>query len=258
MLREAVESVIGQIYKNIEIIIVLTGADAATTRSAQDLQARYSIRIVATPALNLAATRNAGLEVARGEWVSFLDDDDIWLPEKLTKQMQMAREQRADLVTTNWIRFGEGMAEELWAPADRSPLPAGLDYRHALVRNNYVCTGALVKTQALRSLGGFDETMRACEDWDMWRRVALDHKIAYVAEGLMKVRVHTQNMSSNRWLMRRHIFKHLLKMGSELPGDLRRSLLFAWHYWTVYLVFDCLNSVSGDKLRYLLANRQRA
>jgi hypothetical protein len=90
------------------------------------------------------------------------------------------------------------------------------------VRNNYVCTGALVKTEVLRGLGGFDEAMRACEDWDMWRRVVLDHRIAYLDEGLMRVRVHNQNMSSNRWLMRRHIFKHLLKMSFELPADLRR------------------------------------
>jgi hypothetical protein len=73
--------------------------------------------------------------------------------------------------------------------------------------------------------------MRACEDWDMWRRVVLDHRIAYLDEGLMRGRVHNQNMSSNRWLMRRHIFKHLLKMSFELPADLRRSLVFAWHYW---------------------------
>ena len=57
--------------------------------------------------------------------------------------------------------------------------------------------------------------------------------------------------------MRRHIFRHLLKMGKESPGDLRRSLVFAWHYWTIYFVFDCFNSVTGDRLRPLLANRQR-
>jgi hypothetical protein len=90
--------------------------------------------------------------------------------------------------------------------------------------------------------------MRACEDWDMWRRVVLDHRIAYLDEGLMRGRVHNQNMSSNRWLMRRQIFKHLLKMSFELPADLRRSLVFAWHYWTIYFVFDCLNSVTGDGL----------
>jgi glycosyltransferase involved in cell wall biosynthesis len=229
LLREAVESVVAQ--RPVEIIIVLTGAIAATKTDAEGLSKRFPIHLVETAPLNLAATRNAGLAVAKGDWVSCLDDDDVWLPGKLAKQMQMARQQHADLVTTNWVRFGDGMVEELWAPRGKSPLPVGLDYRQAFVRNNYVCTGALVKTEVLRGLGGFDEAMRACEDWDMWRRVVLDHRIAYLDEGLMRVRVHNQNMSSNRWLMRRHIFKHLLKMSFELPADLRRSLVFAWHYW---------------------------
>jgi glycosyltransferase involved in cell wall biosynthesis len=121
LLREAVESVVAQTYMPVEIIIVLTGATAATKTDAEGLSKRFTIHLVETAPLNLAATRNAGLAVAKGDWVSCLDDDDVWLPEKLAKQMQMARQQHADLVTTNWVRFGDGMVEELWAPRGKSP-----------------------------------------------------------------------------------------------------------------------------------------
>jgi glycosyltransferase involved in cell wall biosynthesis len=108
LLREAVESVVAQ--RPVEIIIVLTGATAATKTDAEGLSKRFPIHLVETAPLNLAATRNAGLAVAKGDWVSCLDDDDVWLPGKLAKQMQMARQQHAD-----------GMVEELWAPRGKSP-----------------------------------------------------------------------------------------------------------------------------------------
>lgn len=116
MLKHAVESVVAQTYRPVEIIIVLTGATKATHLAALELSTSYAIRLLETEPLNLAATRNAGLAIAEGAWVSFLDDDDIWLPEKLQAQMSLAKSVGADVVTTNWTRFGEGMTEEVWMP----------------------------------------------------------------------------------------------------------------------------------------------
>jgi glycosyltransferase involved in cell wall biosynthesis len=104
MLHEAVKSVIAQTHRQTEIIIVLTAADAATKRMAYALQAAYAVRIIETAPLNLAATRNAGLAIANGAWVSFLDDEDLWEKQKLERQLETAHEARADMVTTNWNR----------------------------------------------------------------------------------------------------------------------------------------------------------
>ena len=83
MLREAVESVIGQTYRPIEVIVVLTGANEETTASARSLEEQYGVRIVETPPRNLAASRNNGIKVATGEWITFLDDDDLFAPTKI-------------------------------------------------------------------------------------------------------------------------------------------------------------------------------
>lgn len=221
MLREAVASVVAQTYRPLEIIIVLTGADAETTRAARALERDYSglIRVLVTAPLNLAATRNAGLAVARGAWVSFLDDDDLWIPDKLEKQMEAAQTSGAELVTTNWIRFGAGMPDEQWQPHGLN-----LDYPRMLILNNFVSVGALARTEMLHELGGFDEKMAACEDWDMWRRVSHRHEIAYVDQCLMRVRMHAGSMSRHYWMMLRAKFQHFRKMLADTPPHQRHVL----------------------------------
>src|ERR1700760_4836834 len=88
MLREAVLSVVAQTYRSIEIIIVLAGATEEVTRVASDLSSQYGARLLSQPSLNAGAARNAGVAIARGEWVSFLDDDDLFVPEKISTQMR--------------------------------------------------------------------------------------------------------------------------------------------------------------------------
>lgn len=220
MLKEAVESVVAQTYRPIEIIVVLTGATPETKQSAKELAAAYELRVIETKPLNLAATRNVGLSVAKGEWISFLDDDDIWLPEKLDLQMSEAISSGADLVTTNWMSFGENMADELWRPIGCSPLPEGLTYRQALLTNNFVSLGSLFKADIIQTVGMFDPKLRACEDWDFWRRISLNHKIVYIDKALSKIRIHSSNMSANRALMKRYRMMHLIKMLFGLPRDL--------------------------------------
>jgi glycosyltransferase involved in cell wall biosynthesis len=223
MLREAVESVAAQTFRDFEIIVVLTGADAATKATARLLQQQHGIRLFETKPLNLATTRNNGLALASGEWVSFLDDDDIWLPSKLERQLAMARSEDADLVTTNWVRFFGAGQTEIWKPHG-SPLPPGLTFRDALMLNNYVSVGSLVRRDVLRALHGFDPRLRACEDWDMWRRVSHAHRIIYLDEVLLKVRVHDRNMSANRWIMYRTSLQHLIKMHRDTPLELQSML----------------------------------
>jgi glycosyltransferase involved in cell wall biosynthesis len=224
MLHEAVKSVIAQTHRQTEIIIVLTAADAATKRMAYALQAAYAVRIIETAPLNLAATRNAGLAIANGAWVSFLDDEDLWEKQKLERQLETAHEACADMVTTNWRRFDTADNFEPWQPSGSHPWPVDLSLPEALMIDNYASVGSLVRTDVLRKLGGFDEKLRACEDWDMWRRVSHRHRIEYLDEHLLRIRVQNGNMSRSPWLMYRWSVRHLLKMQRDTPPHLRHML----------------------------------
>jgi hypothetical protein len=85
----------------------------------------------------------------------------------------------------------------------------------------------MVRIAAIRDLGGFDESLRASEDWDMWRRLCWDHKVAFVHRVLAQYRIHA-SISRNSWLMRRGELRHLVKLTFDTPATLRHMVVRAW------------------------------
>ncbi len=99
LLERALASVFGQTYTDLEVIVVVDGPDAETISALQDVT-DPRLQVVSNPkSLTAAGARNAGVRLARGEFVAFLDDDDEWLPSKLEKQMQLANGRDGVLVT---------------------------------------------------------------------------------------------------------------------------------------------------------------
>jgi glycosyltransferase involved in cell wall biosynthesis len=222
MLRQAVLSVVAQTYTPIEIIIVLVGATEQVKSTAADLASEHGARLLERGKLNAGAARNAGISEARGDWISFLDDDDLFVPEKISAQMQIAVSTGCDIVSSNCVTFSDdGGPDKLWMPLGRLPTPSGIDFRTASVLGCYVSIASLVKTSVLKQVGGFDSSLSTCEDWDLWRRVVENHRIEYVDRPLLRVRNHSGNTSRSRWLMQKFKFMHLAKMWSDVPQDLR-------------------------------------
>ncbi len=139
MLAEAVESVLAQTFQDFEIIMVLNGASVETGEMARRFAADPKVKIAEMEDSTLAASRNVGLEHAAGEWIAFLDDDDIWLPDKLQVQLDAARETGADLICCNFCFFNrDGIIEH----RALRPRPPGLSFAEALMVGNYVSGGS--------------------------------------------------------------------------------------------------------------------
>lgn len=260
MLREAVESVIGQTYQPIEIVVVLTGANEETTASARSLEEQYGVRTVVTPPRNLATSRNNGIKVATGEWVTFLDDDDLFAPTKIQRQVETAELTGASVVTNSWLRFNEFGPIAEWTPNPDKHLPPGLSFAEALMLHNCFSNGLLVRAGILKELNGFDEKLDACEDWDMWRRIAHRQEIAYIDAPFVHVRVHGSNMSSRRWLMISTTFRHLVKMHFDTPRHLRYMLPRARSSVMKNLlnsIYEGLNEKSGGHIRTWVRSLKR-
>lgn len=202
-LPEALEGVRAQTFRDFEVIALDDGSSDGTREwlsQQPDIQTVFNERNLGT-----YGTLNVGLAKARGEFVAVLNDDDVWRPEKLARQVDLlGRHSEVGLVHTGgWFLDGKGERREgnplgfAWPtfPTDDQGEWTG-DSLSAFVRENkIIASAALVRTSALRDLGGFDEGYFGSGDWDMWWRVAEKHNVGFVAEELTGYRVHGGNAS---------------------------------------------------------------
>ncbi len=197
MVREAVLSVLAQRGPHFELIVI---DDGSTDGTAEDL-ARYgeeqagALRVEHIENRGAAAARNRGVALANAPLVAFLDSDDIWMPAKLERQLDFMRthpECEISQCQERWIRGGRRVNPGL------RHLKRGGDIFVDSLRTCLVSTSAVIMRTALfRALGGFDETMRACEDYDLWLRILITHEISLLDEVLVERRAgHSDQLSA--------------------------------------------------------------
>jgi glycosyltransferase involved in cell wall biosynthesis len=140
-----------------------------------------------------AIGRNTGVRTAAGEWVAFLDDDDLWSPRKLRLQLDAARDANAD-----WVYGAAVVVDSRLAVLESHPFPDPGEVENLLLSGgNFIPGGGsnvLVRTELIRSLGGFDESLRYFTDWDMWLRLARAGPPAASPEIVVARLEHGQNM----------------------------------------------------------------
>jgi glycosyltransferase involved in cell wall biosynthesis len=174
VLAETLESVRAQTFRDFEVIMVDDGStDGSATVARRFCEKDSRFHLIQQANGGISAARNAGIEKARGEWIAFLDDDDIWFPEKLTRQMQLSREDpRANFLFTNYHTW-DGRRDLHLAYAAKKPLPEGDTLKQLIFGFVYLPSTVTVRRQALLDAGLFDVTLKmAAEDWDMWLRLA--------------------------------------------------------------------------------------
>ncbi|MBZ0165173.1 MAG: glycosyltransferase, partial [Candidatus Omnitrophica bacterium] len=163
----------------------------------------------------IAASRNQGIQQARGEYVAFLDSDDVWLPQKLDRQVQaLTRDRKRGISFGKFKVISPDAVEDGKIMGPKSPdVPDDL-YSRLLKANFIVSSSTVVLKKALDEVGHFDETpdLRCSEDFDLWLRVLRKYKPAYVNEVVGLYRVHGTNQSGDDLRLKRAlavIEKHL-------------------------------------------------
>lgn len=192
---EAVESVLAQTHKNIEIIVV----DDGSSDNTRDVLAPYMprIRYIYQQNQGLSAARNAGIRNAGGSYVAFLDADDVWLPEKISSQVaDIVRHDRCGLITCGCYFCDEDLkvVSQVLPPS----CPDKDAFMKAMVRKNVVGGGsvALVRKECFDRVGYFDSGLSASEDWDMWIRIGRHYEVRFIDRPLMKRRDVRSSMSA--------------------------------------------------------------
>jgi len=199
---QAVSSVLDQTYHRYEIIVVDDGSTDKTRTVLE--QFRDKIKYVCQENRGPSSARNAGIKVARGEYVAFLDSDDLWTPNKLEVQVAfLGCHPHIGLVFSDIERFGQGkavrqsLAEEVFGPTILSEIPVRKAFAK-LVQVNYIPTPTvMMRKECFKTVGLFDENLRCVEDRDMWLRIAAYFDVAYIPSVLCKRRLHSSNISKD-------------------------------------------------------------
>jgi glycosyltransferase involved in cell wall biosynthesis len=220
-IRQALDSVLGQSFAALEVIVVDDGSTDDTRCLLADFGDR--ITVLAQARKGPSAARNRGLEAARGEYVAFMDADDEWAPSFLSTTVRALAAQPPSVVgvCTGW----------LYVRHDGRPLvhtrqasSGVLSVRDLLTGGQFPIHAALTRREAVLRVGGFDEHIRAMEDWDLWLRLLADGDcFSTIPQHLASYRLHGPSNSGDPDRMRQGRMLAVDKLFGrlDLPPELR-------------------------------------
>jgi len=206
-LRDAVQSVIDQSVQNWELFIINDGSTDDTASVAQECVLQDArVKLISQENKKQGAARNAGIKRSSGDWIAFLDADDLWTPDKLEKQLKAA-----SLQPTADVFFSRGyiFSEEVKRTTEYSTISGFFDakemYRLEYEGNYVPVLSVLLKASFVAKIGLQDESryIQGCEDWDYWLRLAKSGACFYgMDEYLFYYRRHATNVSNDDHKMR--------------------------------------------------------
>ncbi|MCK5611444.1 glycosyltransferase, partial [Candidatus Pacearchaeota archaeon] len=222
-IKHTIDSVLEQTFKEYEIIVIDDGSIDNTRESLKEYGDK--IRYFYQSNNGVSAARDHGIREARGEWVAFLDDDDLWEPNKLEIQMEYLKQNPGiDFVYSDARVFCEN---NIISETFKRPYFDNYDVFYSLLKSDRIFIGTVIcRKEVLKSIGNFDGALNMCEDWDMFLRVSQRYNVGYVDKVLVSVRSHDSNLSGNVERMNLKILKLLKKTQRNmcLKGKYKRRV----------------------------------
>lgn len=194
-IRQAIESVLAQTYRDFEIIVVDDGSSDDTPSIARQFGA--AIRYIRQPNRGLSAARNTAIKHACGAVIALLDSDDLWDPEFLEKMMRLLNNHPEVAGVYCGFQYINSQGEIVGRPSLKTVSPE-LFYATMIDEGNWLAPcGVIFRKRLTESAGLFDESLQAVEDWDMWIRLSEHQPFIGLPEALVKYRRHETNMSQD-------------------------------------------------------------
>ena len=244
-IRETIFSVLNQTYKNLELIVINDGSLDLTLNVIYTIK-DSRLKVFSYEKSGVSISRNRGIERASGQFISFLDADDIWTPEKLEKQLKALQTNPQASVAYSWVDYIDENGD--FFRYGNHITMNGNAYEKMLI-HNILENGSnpLIRRQALINVGNFDPSLKFAEDWDMWLRLASQYDFVTVPDADVLYRMSFSSVSTNVVEMEKACLKFIEKSFNSAPKSLQylktKSLTNLYHY----LTFKCLESPSGQK-----------
>lgn len=199
-ISESINSVLSQDYANIELIIINDGSTDNTASIIKECldnyeqtdSKRFKVQYVETVNQGVSAARNHAIKIANGDWIAFCDADDVWFPSKISNQLRQLN--GCSWSYTDSYYMGEDYAENT-RRSDLSSLPCGHIFEQLITENIITTSSVLVRKSILLECGGFDESLEALEDWQLWLTIASKYEISLIVEPMLNYRVYSGSTS---------------------------------------------------------------
>jgi glycosyltransferase involved in cell wall biosynthesis len=217
LVSEAVASVLAQTCRDFELLVVDDGGTDGTAQALAAFGGQLKV-LRHERRRGVSAARNTGIAAARGEWLALLDSDDLWLPEKLARQLDyLTAHPELELCQTEeiWVRRGVRVNQ----PQSHRKV-GGRIFRPSLTRCMISPSAVLLSRRLLERHGGFDEDLPAAEDYDLWLRLSWRYPVGLLPEPLIIKRGGHADQLSRQWGLDRWRIRALAKLlkEPELPA----------------------------------------
>jgi GT2 family glycosyltransferase len=259
-LKRTVESILNQTFSDFELIVINDGSQDKTLEILATFQ-DPRLRVFSYPNGGLSMARNRGIAHASGAYLSFIDADDLWTPDKLEAQLAALQADPQAAVAYSWTDWIDE-ADQFLRPGVH--VTANGDIYEQLLLRDFIGSGSniLVKTEALADVGGFDASVSPVEDWDMWLRLAARYQYVAVSAPQILYRITQGSMSSNVWKMESSSMRIIERAFENGPASLQplkpQVLANRYQYLTLKAIertFDRQKALTalrywGSALRY--------
>jgi glycosyltransferase involved in cell wall biosynthesis len=234
ILGEAIESALAQDFRDFELIVVDDGSKDNTL----EILATYGRKITVLRQTNkgVSAARNRGIAAAAGQLIAFLDSDDIWLPEKLSRQVEYFSLNPNALISQTqeiWVRNGIRVN-----PGKRHRKYAGMIFERSLELCLVSPSAVMIKRTLFDAVGLFDENLPACEDYDLWLRIGCRYPVHLIDTSLIVKRGgHMDQLSKKTGLDKYRIqaLINIIESGALSDSQLRAAAQMLQKKSSVYI-----------------------